>query len=132
MRRAAVLSLVPTHRFEKVWFRALDGNDDNTAAALRFKDWRDILSSGTTLIVTAKEPPTQWKDGTTFLPECVDVPIQTSMYVFIEMLQKELVTNEAKIIQINAGGVVHLKKMKYRQLNSPDAEFAPYRQAASK
>lgn len=79
MRRAAVLSLVPIHRFDKVWFQAWDDNDDNTAAAMRFKDWRDILSSGTTLIVTAQEPPTQWKDGTTFLTECVDVPIQTSM-----------------------------------------------------
>lgn len=30
--------------------------------------------------------------------------------MFIDMLQKEQAMNEAKIIQINAGGVVHLKK----------------------
>ena len=32
------------------------------------------------------------------------MPNQT-IYVFIEMLQKDQATNEAKIIQINAGGV---------------------------
>ena len=37
-----------------------------------------------------------------------------NIYVFIEMLQKEQATNEAKIIQINAGGGVRLKKRKYR------------------
>ena len=34
------------------------------------------------------------------------------------MLQKEQATNEAKIIQINAGVVVRPKKKKYRQLDS--------------
>ena len=34
------------------------------------------------------------------------------------MLQKEQATNEAKIIKINAGGVVQPKKRKYRELDS--------------
>ena len=44
--------------------------------------------------------------------------VYPNIYVFIETLQKEQATNEAKITQINAGVVVQPKKKKYRQLDS--------------
>ena len=44
--------------------------------------------------------------------------VYPNIYVFIETLQKEQATNEAKITQINAGVVVRPKKKKYRQLDS--------------
>ena len=73
VRRAAVLPLVPSQRVEDVWFQALEGNDDNTAAVVRFKDyvtetWIEGLFEfwiEITLTMTAQEPPTQWKDSTT-------------------------------------------------------------------
>ena len=39
VRRAAVLPLVPSQRVEDVRFQALEDNDDNTAAVVRFKDY---------------------------------------------------------------------------------------------
>ena len=73
VRRAAVLPLVPSQRVEDVWFQALEDNDDNTAAVVRFKDyvtetWIEGLFEfwiEITLTMTAQEPPTQWKDSTT-------------------------------------------------------------------
>ena len=87
-------------------------NNDNTAAVFSFNDyvtatwieghfefWNHFDHDG-------PRTTNAWKDSTI-----------RNIYVFIEMLQKEQATNEAKIIQINAV-VVRPKKRKYRQLDS--------------
>lgn len=40
-----------------------------------------------------------------------------NVYMFIQFLQKDQAANEAKMIQLAAGGVVRPKKRKYRQLD---------------
>ena len=40
-----------------------------------------------------------------------------NIYLFIQIHKKEQAANEAKIIQLDAGGIVRPKKRKYRQLD---------------
>ena len=123
VRRAAVLPLGPSHRVEDVWFQALEDNDDNTAAVLRFKDYVtetwieghfefcNHFDHDDPRITNAVE---RWHHKLNRMCRRA----HPNIYVFIEMLQNEQATNEAKIIQINAGGVVRPKKRKYQQLDS--------------
>ena len=123
VRRAAVLPLVPSQRVEDVWFQALEDNDDNTAAVVRFKDYvTETWIEGHFEFWNHFDP-----DGprTTNAVEGWHHKLyrmcrrgHPNIYVFIEMLQKEQTTNEVKIIKINAGGVVQPKKRKYRHLDS--------------
>ena len=123
VRRAGVLPLVPGHRVEDVWFQALEDSDDQTAPVMRFKDyvtetwveghlemWNHFDHDGprTTNAVEG------WHNK--FNRMCRRA--HPNIFVFLELLQKEQAANEAKIIQITAGGVVRPKKRKYRQLDS--------------
>ena len=107
----------PALHSEDVWFQALEDNDDNAAAVLHFKDyvtetwieghfefWNHFDHDG----------PRTWHHKLNRMWRRV----YPNIYVFIETLQKEQATNEAKITQINAGVVVRPKKKKYRQLDS--------------
>lgn len=68
--------------------------------------------------MTAQEQQMQLRDGwhNKFNRMCRRT--HPNIFVFLELLQKEQATNEAKIIQITAGGVVRPQKRKYRQLDS--------------
>ncbi|XP_048764782.2 uncharacterized protein LOC125672628 [Ostrea edulis] len=123
VRRAAVLPLVPDHRVEDVWFQALEDNDDNTDAIMRFKDyvtetwveghlhlWNHFDHDGPRTTNAVEE----WHHK--FNRMCRRA--HPNIFVFVEMQKKEQAANEAKIIQITAGGVVCPKKRKYRQLDS--------------
>ncbi|XP_055997797.1 uncharacterized protein LOC130047214 [Ostrea edulis] len=123
VRRAAVLPLVPDHRVEDVWFQALEDNDDNTDAIMRFKDyvtetwveghfhlWNHFDHDG--------PRTTNAVEGWHHKLNRMCRRAHPNIFVFVEMLKKEQAANEAKIIQITARGVVRPKKKKYRQLDS--------------
>lgn len=111
VRGAGVLPLVPGHRVEDVWFQALEDSDDQTAPVMRFKDyvtetwfeghlemWNHFDHDGprTTNAVEG------WHNK--FNRMCRRA--HPNIFVFLELLQKEQAANEAKIIQITAGGEV--------------------------
>lgn len=49
-----------------------------------------------------------------------------NVYMFIQFLQMEQAANEAKMIQLAAGGVVRPKKRKYRQLDQRIHDLRPH------
>uniref|UniRef100_A0A8W8K0R5 MULE transposase domain-containing protein n=1 Tax=Magallana gigas TaxID=29159 RepID=A0A8W8K0R5_MAGGI len=123
VRRAAVLPLIPEHRVEDVWLEALEDNGDDDNDVLRFKDyvtetwveghlthWNHYENDGsrTTNVVEG------WHHK--FNRMCRRP--HPNIFMFIQLIQKEQAANEAKMIQLAAGGVVRPKKKKYRQLDS--------------
>lgn len=122
VRRAAVLPLVPEHRVEDVWLEALEDNEDDDHDVLRFKDYvTETLVEGHL---------THWNhydnDGsrTTNVVEGWHHKFNRmcrrphNIFMFIQLIQKVQAANEAKMIQLAAGGVVRPKKKKYRQLDT--------------
>ncbi|XP_062618657.1 uncharacterized protein LOC134280266 [Saccostrea cucullata] len=123
VRRAAVLPLVPAPRVEDVWFQALEDHDDNTDAVMRFKDyvtetWVEGHLDISNHFDHDGHRTTNTVEGWHHKFNRMCRRAHPNIFVFIEMLQKEQAANEAKIIQITAGGVVRPKKRKYRQLDS--------------
>lgn len=123
VRRAGVLPLVPGHRVEDVWFQALGDSDDQTAPVMGFKDyvaetWVEGHLDMWNLFDHDGPSTTNAVGGwhNKFNRMCRRV--HPNIFVFLELLQKEQAANEAKIIQITAGGVVRPKRRKYRQLDS--------------
>lgn len=123
VRRAAVLPLIPEHRVEDVWLEALEDNEDDDHDVLRFKDyvtetwveghlthWNHYDNDGsrTTNVVEG------WHHK--FNRMCRRP--HPNIFMFIQLIQKEQAANEAKMIQLAAGGVVRPKKKKYRQLDT--------------
>jgi len=123
IRRAAVLPLVPENRVEDVWLHALEENEDDSAAVTRvadyvtetwvegtFGNWNHYDNDGprTTNHVEGWHNRLNKKCGSA----------HPNIYSVLRMLQKEQAGNEAKIIQISAGGKQPPRKKKYRQLDS--------------
>ncbi|XP_062599326.1 uncharacterized protein LOC134260799 [Saccostrea cucullata] len=121
-RRAAVLPLVPEQQVEDVWFEALQDNEDDNQVVGRFKDyvtetwveghlinWNHYDNEGprTTNAVEG------WHHK--FNRMCRRP--HPNLFMFVQLIQKEQAANEAKMIQLAAGGVIRPKKRKYRQLD---------------
>ena len=122
VRRAAVLPLVPENSIEDVWFQALEDNQNDSPPAMRFKDyvtetwveghlqhWNHYDNDG--------PRTTNAVEGWHHKLNAMCRRPHPNIYLFIQTLQKEQAANEAKIIQLDAGGIVRPKKRKYRQLD---------------
>ncbi|XP_062584465.1 uncharacterized protein LOC134246160 [Saccostrea cucullata] len=104
VRRAAVLPLVPEQQVEDVWFEALQDNEDDNQDVGRFKD---------------NEGPrtTNAVEGWHHKFNRMCRRPHPNLFMFVQLIQKEQAANEAKMIQLAAGGVIRPKKRKYRQLD---------------
>jgi len=123
VRRAAVLPLVPVHLIEDVWFAALENIDDDSAEVTRFTDyvtetwvesdrrqWNHYDNEGPRTTNSVEG----WHSR---LNKLCKKP-HPNIYAITDILKKEQATNEAKMIQMAAGGKPRSKKRKYRLLDS--------------
>lgn len=123
VRRAAVLPLVPVHEVEDVWFNALEDIDDDRAAVTRFCDyvtetWVETDRTESNHFDNTGARTTNHVEGWHSKMNKICKRSHPNIYVLVQMLQKEQATNEAKMIQLSAGGKPRSKRRKYRNLDS--------------
>jgi len=122
VRRAAALPLVPPDQIEDVWFNALEENMDFSAEVTRFTDyvtetwverdrrtWNHFSNDGPRTTNNAEG----WHSKVNKICQRA----HPNIYAMVRLLQKIQSTNEAKIIQLLAGGRQRPKSVKYRQLD---------------
>ncbi|XP_062612625.1 uncharacterized protein LOC134274356, partial [Saccostrea cucullata] len=122
VRRAAVLPLVPEQRVEDVWFEALEDNEDDNQDVGRFKDyvtetWVEGHLMNWNHYDNEGPRTTNAVEGWHHKFNRMCRPPHPNLFMFVQLIQKEQAANEAKMIQLAAGGVVRPKKRKYRQLD---------------
>jgi len=109
VRRAAVLPLVPVHLVEDVWFAALEDVDDDRPDIMRFTDyvtetWVETDVTQFNHFDNDGARTTNHVEGWHSRLNRVCKRAHPNIYALVKILQKEQAVNEAKIIQISAGG----------------------------
>lgn len=124
VRRAGVLPLVPVNQVEDVWLNALEENEDQGPEVTRFTDY-------VTETWVEGLPRREWNhydnDGprTTNHAEGWHSKVNKmcqhahpNIFAAVKLLQSIQATNEAKMLQLSAGGKKRPTKKKYRLLDS--------------
>ncbi|XP_033753121.1 LOW QUALITY PROTEIN: uncharacterized protein LOC117336618 [Pecten maximus] len=119
VRRAAVLPLVPLDQVDDVWFSALDDNEDISGETTRLKDYvTEIWIEGQHIAFWNhydNDGPrtTNHVEGWHSKVNKLCQHAHPNIFVAVQLLKKIQATNEAKIIQLSAGGKQRPKKRKY-------------------
>jgi hypothetical protein len=125
VKRAAVLPHVPVHLVEDVWLFALEQNDELSPAIVKFKDYV------TETWVEGHRGRRMWNHYDTEGPRTTNnvegwhsklkklcQHAHPNVFVMVKLLQGIQATNEAKQIQLSAGGLQRPREVKYRDLET--------------
>jgi len=118
-----VLPLVPVDSVEDLWFNALEENEDMSPEVTRFTDyvteswvegqqldlWNHYNNDGPRTTNTVEG----WHSKVKKLCKSA----HPNVYTFVNMFQSIQAANEAKIIQLEAGGKPPAKRRKYVRIN---------------
>jgi len=123
VRRAAVLPLVPPANVEDVWFNALEENNDNSPEVTRFTDyvtetWVEGRHQGWNHFDNNGPRTTNNAEGWHSKLNRLCKSAHPNIYSLLRLLQRIQASNEARQIQLRAGGKQRPRDRKYRQLDA--------------